>query len=66
MLSTTNKVHSALLLRDIFDNEDINNLLPGKCDIVRLLLGNQVVAHGNQWPIWTPWGQFGGFNIVIL
>ena len=32
----------------ICDTKDINSMLLGKCDIGRWLLGNQLVAHGNQ------------------
>ena len=48
MLNTITKVLPALYLSEICDTESINNLLLGKCDIGRWLLGNQVVAHGNQ------------------
>ena len=47
---------------------DINSLLLGKCDIGRWLLGNQVVAHGNQRHNWNPWGQFRGgrYDYIFL
>ena len=48
MFNTMTKVHPALYLSEICDTDDINSLLLGKCDIGRWLLGNQVVAHGNQ------------------
>ena len=48
MLNTLTKVHSALLLRDISDNEDIDDLLLGQYDILKWLLGNGMVVHVNQ------------------
>ena len=45
---------------EIYDTEDINNLLLGKGDIGRWLLGNQMVAHGYQRYNWNLWGQLRG------
>ena len=68
MFNTITKVHAALYLSEICDTDDINSLLLGKCDIGRWLLGNQVVAHGNQWHNWNLWGQFRGgrYDYIFL